>query len=89
MASKRKLKKDINYVTYELIAECFTLRHLYPEMKEEKFEQVIRDVVGKRNELIARTNHPEINTKEDLTHYYNKVRGELKDLVAMVDNLTK
>jgi hypothetical protein len=85
MSSKRKLKKDINYVTYELLTESFTLRHFHPTMDEGKFESVIRDLVNKRNELIARINQPELKEGETLAQYYRKVRAELTDLVSVVE----
>lgn len=85
MSSKRKLKKDLNYVTYELLSESFTLRHFHPTMEEEKFESVIRDLVNKRNELIARINQPELKKGETLAQYYRRLRVELTDLVGIVE----
>ena len=87
MSSIRKLKKDINYLTYELLAECFTLRNIHSGINEKKFEDVIRQLVAKRNELIARVLHPEKKDKESLTGYYNQVRKEMLELVELVGKL--
>ena len=89
MASKRKLKNDVNFVVYELLNECFTLKYFYQEMDEKKFEYAIRDLVSKRNELIARINHPDLKNGETLSQYYNGVRNELTSMVEMVEKLTK
>jgi len=62
MASIKDLKNDINYITYDLINECFTYKSYHPE-KVTEVDKVIREVIKLRNELIARINHPE--NKED------------------------
>jgi hypothetical protein len=89
MASKRKLKNDVNFVVYELLNECFTLKHLNKEIDEKKFENVIGDLVSKRNELIARINHPVLKNGETIATYYNGVRSEMTSMVEMVEKLTK
>jgi hypothetical protein len=89
MSSKRKLKKDINYVTFELLAEAFTLRSFSKGIEDEKFESVLSELVNKRNDLIARINHPVLNEKESPAQYYSKLRTELNDLVLTVEQLSK
>ena len=88
MSSKRKLKKDVNYIAYELLTECFTLRHFHPGVDEKKFDKTVREVVNKRNELISRVNNPEGKEGENLKNYYNKIRAEMVELVAIVEKLT-
>ena len=88
MSSKRKLKKDVNYVTYELLTECFTLRHFHPAVDEKKFEETVREVVNKRNELISRVNNPEQKEGENLKNYYNKIREEMVELIGIVEKLS-
>ena len=88
MSNKRKLKKDVNYIAYELLTECFTLRHFHPAVEEKKFEETIQQVVNKRNELISRVNNPELREGENLKSYYNKIREEMVELVAVVEKLS-
>ena len=88
MPSKRKLKKDVNYVAYELLTECFTLRHFHPAVDEKKFEKTVREVVNKRNELISRINNPAQEQGENLKSSYNKIREEMVELVGLVEKLT-
>lgn len=87
MASIRKLKKDLNYLVYEILTEVFTYRHFHPEMKEKKFDDIIVEVVRLRNELIARINNPE-NPAEVKAHF-KKIRTDLAEIIKVVDGLAK
>lgn len=87
MASKRKLKKDVNYFIYELLTQCFTLKHFNPDMSEEKFTEVVHEIVNKRNELISMINNPIIKEEEKLNKYYNKIRQELVELVTIAEKI--
>jgi hypothetical protein len=87
MASIRKLKKDLNYLAYELLTEVFTYRHFHSEMKEKKFDEVILEVIKLRNELIARINNPE--NPDEIKAHYKKIRTEMVNLVKVVDGLAK
>ena len=59
MANKRSLKKDIDYLVYEVVSDCFTVMSVKPADKGEELAEVISDAVILRNELIARVNHPD------------------------------
>ena len=59
MPSIRKLKKDIDYLVFEVISDCFTFGTLHPDDKEEEVSGIIADAVVLRNELIKRVNNPE------------------------------
>ena len=87
MASIKELKDDINYITYDLINECFTFKIYHPE-KDNEVDKVIRNIIKLRNELIARINHP--SGKEDpkkLRAFFNKIRSDLGKLVKLVEDL--
>ncbi len=70
MASRRRLKKDIDYLCFEVIADCYNFSSLHPENREKTME-IIRKTVSNRNELIARVNHPDgkDNPKMVKQHY--------------------
>lgn len=87
MASKRKLKKDVNYITYELLSECFIMKHFHPDLNETKFNEVIQEIVKKRNELILMINYPVPEDGETLRQFYRKVRKGMKELVLMVEKI--
>jgi hypothetical protein len=87
MASIKALKDDINYITYDLINECFTYKKYHPE-KDGDADKVIREIIKLRNELIARTNHPEEKQdRKKLREHFSKIRADLGKLVKMVDDL--
>jgi len=89
MASIKKLKDEINYLTYDHINECFTLKAFHPE-KDGQADDVIRAIIKLRNELISRTNHPE--DREDpkkLKSHYQKIWLDLGKMVKLVDDLGK
>ncbi len=88
MASIRRLKKDINVLTYELLAECFSYRYYNPELNETSFDQVIKKIVLLRNDLILRINHPEADAESSsLKAHYKKIKEDLFELTKVVDDL--
>jgi len=82
MASRRKLKKDIDYLCFEVIADCYNYNYLHAG-KEEQVMEVIRETISYRNDLIARVNHPDgkNNTQKVKAHY----RAVFTDLLSNVD----
>ncbi len=90
MSSIRKLKNDINYLTYDLINECFTYKQFHPEVDNKKVDEAIKEIVRQRNELIFKVNHPDANNdpKKTKTHF-NKIREDLSKLEKIVEKLGK
>ncbi len=87
MASIKELKDDINYITYDLINECFTYKKYHSD-KDGKADKVIREIIKLRNELIARANHPdEKDDRKKLRAHFNKIRADLGKLVKLVEDL--
>jgi hypothetical protein len=85
MASVRVLKKDIDYLVFEVISDCFTYSGLHPDNKTDEVSAIISDAVNFRNDLIARVNNPDgKDNPKILKAYYKSVE---KDLIAGVDKL--
>lgn len=74
MAKIRDLKNEVNYLTFEIIADCNTYMGLHPENKE-KTMKLVDEAVILRNSLIQKINHPEKNS----TLYFKEVKKELVD----------
>lgn len=90
MASIRKLKKDINVLTYDLLSKCYSLKSYEPDIRDDKFDEVIRKIVYLRNDLILRTNHPETDAEsENLSEHYRKVKEDLYQLLEVIEELKK
>lgn len=87
MASIRKLKKDVNYLSYELLTEVFAYKHFHPGMDEEKFDDIIKNIVKRRNEIINRINNPEPEDSGNLNVYFNQVKDEMESMIKELDKL--
>ena len=85
MASVRELKKDIDYLVYEVISDCFVFSGLHPDIKSDEVSAIISDAVDFRNDLIARVNNPDGKDNPKIVKaYYKSVE---KDLLTGVDKL--
>ena len=85
MASKRDLKKDIDYLVFELLSDCFIYSDMHPGEKTEELAAIIADAVDFRNDLIARVNNPDGKDNPKIVKsYYRKVS---QDLLTGVDKL--
>jgi hypothetical protein len=85
MASVRELKKDIDYLIYEVISDCFVFSSLHPDIKSDELSAIISDAVDFRNDLIARVNNPDGKDNPKIVKtYYKSVE---KDLMTGVDTL--
>ena len=85
MPSIRKLKKDIDYLIFEVISDCFTFGTLHPDDKADEVSGIISDAVSLRNDLIRRVNNPEkTDDPKSLRSHFHLVE---KDLFVGVDKL--
>ena len=85
MANIRELKKDIDYLVYEVISDCFTAMSVQPENKSDELAEVVGDAVVLRNELFSRTRLPGgKDSKKEVKDHYKKLRT---DLIEGVDKL--
>jgi len=82
MASRRRLKKDIDYLCYEVISDCYNYNYLHPG-KEEEVLQIIKDAIVNRNQLIARVNHPDGKDNPKIVKQYYK--AIFQDLLKNID----
>jgi hypothetical protein len=85
MSSVRKLKKDIDYLIFEVISDCFNFGSLHPEEKAEEVTDIISDAVVLRNDLIRRVNNPE--RYEDHKVVKSHFKTVEKDLIVGADKL--
>jgi len=91
MASVKDLKKDIDYLVYEVISDCFTVMSVQASDKSEELAELVGDAVRLRNELFSRVKHP--GGKEDpklMKEYYRKIRTDLlKGVDQLFERLSK
>lgn len=85
MANVRNLKKDIDYLLFEVISDCFVFSSLHPDNNSEKLAVIINDAVELRNDLIARVNNPDgKHNPKIIKAFYKSLE---KDLMTGVDKL--
>jgi len=85
MASVRELKKDIDYLIFEVISDCFVYSNIHPDNKTDELTTLISDAVEFRNDLIARVNNPDGKDNHKIVKAYYKAVA--KDLLVGVDKL--
>ena len=69
MAKKRNVKKDIEFLTYEILNDCFLSIDTHPERNKEGITKLISETIAKRNELIKRVNDRKVDKKEINKHF--------------------
>lgn len=74
MASIRRLKKDIDYLTFAVIADCFNYNCYNP--KNSEVIEIVKDMVATRNDLRSRVNKPDVEAGE-LKGYYKGIFNEI------------
>jgi hypothetical protein len=82
MASIKSLKKDIDFLFFELISDCFMFTSLHEGPKKAEVQNLIEDAVAMRNEFVDRVNHPDGKDNPALVKaYYSTLRKDLFEKV--------
>lgn len=94
MASIKDLKKDIHYITNELIIECLVADAVYDGKYESRLTDLATKLLDKKAEFIQRINdYRYIKNEVKASEYFKKIKDELHDLVKEivdeVNNLNK
>jgi hypothetical protein len=85
MANIRDLKKDIDYLFYELISDSFTYAGLHNGEKTGEIQNLIEEAIESRNEFFEKVNNPTGKDNPKLVkQYYSSIR---KELLEKVDGL--
>ncbi len=78
MASIRSLKKDINFLTSELVTQAYLNQFLFKKISDEELAKYIGEALDFRNKFIERTNHPDGKDNPKMVRgYYKKMRKEM------------
>lgn len=82
MASKRKLKKEIEAITNELFTECLFYKLYIPEMNDEKVVNLMSKIIQMEKEFMRRANN--VDGKQNsavVKNYYSKLKSDLVNKV--------
>ena len=86
MASKKDLKKDINFLANQMLSECFSYMEYSPLSNHENVLDILHDVEQLRRNLLYKVNNPPKNGKPK--QYYTEVISELYDInLKLLDEL--
>lgn len=78
MASKKNLKKDINFLVEEAISTCLVHQELQQDKTNENLNELIEEILIFREEMIKKANNPELNDNhKSLRAYYNHLNEHL------------
>ena len=78
MTTRRRLKKEIDYIVSDLILDCITYTNLYQKPNDEEALMIVQDTLLMRNKLRDQANHPEQkNNSETTKTYYDNIANTL------------
>ena len=87
MASRRELKKTVNYISGELFSECLINSMFVPGTDKAKADQLMAEILKMQDEFISRISHTEPGTVKG---FYKKFRSDFNAKVnEIIDAIAK
>ncbi|WP_291527809.1 hypothetical protein [Bacteroides sp. UBA939] len=83
MASRRELKKNVNYIAGELFTECLINGLFVPGVDKNKADELMTAVLNMQDEFVSRISHTE---SKNAKGYYKKFH---EDFNIKVDEIVK
>lgn len=85
MASRRKLKNTIKFVSSELITDIYFRYLMSKDMDNEKVENIVVDIMKLNNEFVLRVNRPDgKNNPKIVKAYFRKFYADWQVSVAKI-----
>jgi len=82
MASRQRLKKEIDYVVSDLILDCFTFINMRAKAENEDVLQIVQESLNLRGDLLNQVNHPENKPEtQSVKNYFDNIAKVLIDTV--------
>lgn len=86
MASRKALKKNVNYIAGELFAECL-LGSMSEKADKKKADELLTQILLMQDEFISRISHTEPG---NVKGFYKKLRSDFNAKVnGIIDAITK
>ena len=90
MAKRRDLKKNVNYIASELFAECAVHRMLFPNIDQEKLDELMTEILKMQDEFISRISHTEPgNVKRFYKKFHSDFSNKVNEIVDGIEKLNK
>ena len=81
MASRKTLKKGINYIVGELFTECVYISLTLPEADKAKADKVMTDILDMQDDFVSRISHTEPG---NVKGFYKKLREDFNARVSSI-----
>lgn len=81
MASRKALKKGINYIVGELFTECVYISLTLPEADKAKADKVMTDILDMQDDFVSRISHTEPG---NVKGFYKKLREDFNARVSSI-----
>lgn len=87
MASRKELKKNVNYIAGELFAECLINSMFVPGTDKAKADGLMSEVLKMQDEFVSRISHTEPG---NVKGFYKKFRSDFNANVnEIIDAIAK
>jgi len=88
MASRKNLKRDINYVVGDIFTECLIYKELIPGTDQEAADNLMVELLKISSEFIARISHTEPGNAKNyyrtlITDFQVRIAGVINQLVKL------
>ena len=90
MASRRELKKNVNYIAGELFAECVVCSLLIPGTDKQKADDVMAQILKMQDEFVSRISHTEPgNVKGFYKKFRTDFNSKVNEIIDAIEKLNK
>ena len=86
MASRRELKKNVNYIAGELFTECLINSMFIPGTDKVKADELMAEVLKMQDEFVTRISHTEPG---NVKGFYKKFRADFNAKQSVVPQLAR
>lgn len=88
MASRKELKKNINYIAGELFAECLVHSLYVPGTDKQKADELMAEILNMQDEFISRISHTEPgNVKGFYKKLHSDFNAKVDEIIDAMDKL--
>lgn len=88
MASRRMLKKNVNYIAGELFMECLVNRSYVPGTDKEKADKLMGKILEVQDEFVSRISHTEPgNVKGFYKKFHTDFNAKVDEIIDEMGQL--
>ena len=77
MASKKNLKRDIDYLITDVILDCYSCMEEHPEKDFSAYEEIINEIIVLKEDLLERINQFDRKAHGKSRSYFHLIKVDL------------